>query len=187
MSYADWWPGGLSGVHRYTLKDIVDGTSQTLLLSEVRMRDNEQDQRGAWALPWTGSTLLSADVHPPLLYEYRVFLNLNQMYLANVQPYVAFSGYGEPQTPNTMGANDMLYNCPDGAGAQMDGMPCATYQHNGISGWLSAAPRSRHTGGVNVAFLDGRIGFLLDSIDQFVLANLVSSNDGTAVDLAQVR
>ena len=47
LTYADWWPGGLSGVHRYSMKDITDGTSKTLLLSEVRTRANEQDQRGA--------------------------------------------------------------------------------------------------------------------------------------------
>jgi prepilin-type processing-associated H-X9-DG protein len=126
-------------------------------------------------------------MHPPLAYEYRIFLHLNQMYLANTQAYVADNSGGEPQVPNTMGANDMLYNCADSAGAQLDGMPCATFQHNFATGWLSAAPRSRHVGGVNVAFLDGRIGFLPDSVDQYVMANLVSSNDGTAVDLGQVR
>jgi len=187
VSYMDWWPAGLSGVHRYAVKDIVDGTSSTLLLAEVRTRDNEQDQRGAWALPWTGSTLLSLDVHPPLLREYDVYLNLNKYCSISDLPYQAYSGYGEPQLPNTLGANDMLYNCPDQAGAQLDGMPCLTYQHDYATGWLSAAPRSKHLGGVNVAFLDGRIGFVLDTIDQFVMANLVSSNDGQTVDLAQVR
>jgi prepilin-type N-terminal cleavage/methylation domain-containing protein/prepilin-type processing-associated H-X9-DG protein len=187
VSYADWWPAGLSGVHRHGVKDIVDGTSSTLLLSEVRTRDNEQDQRGAWALPWTGSTLLSFDMHPPIVNEYAVALHLNQMYLVSDLSYKAFSSYGEPQLPNTMGANDMLYNCSDQAGAQLDGMPCVTFQHNYDAGWLSAAPRSKHLGGVNVTFLDGRIGFIPDSIDQFVMANLISSNDGQNVDLSQLR
>ena len=50
-SYADWWPSGLSGVHRYTRKSIKDGTSNTLLLSEIRTRETELDQRGARRSP----------------------------------------------------------------------------------------------------------------------------------------
>src|SRR5262245_49722680 len=42
-SYTDWWPAGLSGAHRYTVKDVVDGTSNTLLLAEVRTRSHQQD------------------------------------------------------------------------------------------------------------------------------------------------
>jgi prepilin-type N-terminal cleavage/methylation domain-containing protein len=64
-TYGDLWPSGLSGVHRYHRKDVTDGTTTTLLLSEVRTRETQLDQRGAWALPWTGSTLLSFDMHDP--------------------------------------------------------------------------------------------------------------------------
>src|SRR5690606_15766314 len=46
------------------MRRIVDGVSQTLALAEVRTRDHEFDQRGAWALPWAGASLLSLDAHP---------------------------------------------------------------------------------------------------------------------------
>ncbi len=47
-SYADLWPGGLSGAHRYAFKDVLDGVTNTLLFSEVRTRSQEQDQRGSF-------------------------------------------------------------------------------------------------------------------------------------------
>jgi prepilin-type N-terminal cleavage/methylation domain-containing protein/prepilin-type processing-associated H-X9-DG protein len=186
LSYADWWPSGLSGVHRYAIKDVVDGTSNTLLLSEVRTRDNEQDQRGAWALPWCASSVLAFDMHA--INDSSLILPLSRSYLVNGLPYRANYIPGESQTPNYIGSNfDMLYSCPDAAGSQLDGMPCGEYQHNYTWGWLSAAPRSRHAGGVNAAFSDGRIAFLSDSIDVVTMAYLVSSNDGQAAELSQAR
>ncbi len=191
VTYTDWWPGGLSGAHRYTQKDIKDGTSKTLLLAEVRTRANEQDQRGAWALPWTGSSLLAFDMHAvgdsQLIFSPATG-GLNVTYKMNGFPYTASSlSLGETQRPNyaglDVGANlDMLYKCPDAAGSQLDGMPCGEFQANYFWGWLSAAPRSRHAGGVDVVFLDGHVGFLLDTIDEYAMAYLVSSNDGQTVD-----
>src|SRR3954462_2196742 len=52
--HADGWiyTGAIS-LFGQRLSQIPDGTSQTLVLSEVRTRDNTADQRGAWALPWS--------------------------------------------------------------------------------------------------------------------------------------
>jgi prepilin-type N-terminal cleavage/methylation domain-containing protein/prepilin-type processing-associated H-X9-DG protein len=183
-TWCDWWPGGLSGTHRYSLRDILDGTSNTLLLSEVRTRENEQDQRGAWALPWTGSSLLAFDMHDA---------GLTVFHTSDIPssglPYRAWSlSFGETQPPNNLGPNsDMLYLCPDPVGEQLDGMPCAAYGTPFSNSYLSAAPRSRHPGGVNVVFLDGHIGFLPDTIDELTMAYLISNNDGQTVDISKVR
>lgn len=185
-SYADLWPGGLSGAHRYAPKDVVDGTTKTMLFSEVRTRANEQDQRGAWALPWTGSTLLAFDMHDATYPNPGG--NLVSRDLAEL-PFSPYAGsYGFAQPPNNLGPNlDMLYLCPDPSGAQLEGMPCAVFASNFEQGFLSAAPRSRHPGGVNVVFLDGHVGFLRDSIDERTMAFLISSNDGQTIDVSQVH
>jgi prepilin-type N-terminal cleavage/methylation domain-containing protein/prepilin-type processing-associated H-X9-DG protein len=181
VTWTDWWPGGLSGAHRHNRKDIVDGTSRTVLLSEVRTRPHERDQRGAWALPWAGSTLLSFDMHAkrqPLVTEY----------LASGLAYQPMAlSVGQTQRPNNMGPNvDVLYACPDAAGAQLDGMPCAEYGGQSLPFtslfFVSAAPRSRHPGGVHAAFMDGHIGFLSDQIDDYSMSYLISINDGQTIN-----
>lgn len=165
------YPGALTGVEERAFHDFRDGTSNTLMLAEVLTRDNEQDQRGAWALPWTGSSLLAFDMHhagdPPAPYK------------------GSPSSLGATQPPNSQGANvDMLYACPDLAGAQLEQMPCGEWADTGGFAYLSAAPRSRHPGGVSVVYVDGHVGFLPDSIDEFTMAYLISIYDNQVLNLA---
>jgi hypothetical protein len=148
--------------------EIRDGQSNTLMLAEIRIRPLESDQRGAWALPWTGASLLAFDMH------------------AESMPGAAFvpASYslGLTQRPNNQGPNvDMIYACNDEAGAQTDSVPCATWD----PGWwnfLSAAPRSQHRGGVNAVFADRHAIFLSDSIDEMTMVYLISANDRQAID-----
>lgn len=170
-----YYPGALisTGSEGQKLRQIVDGISKTLLISEVRTRENEQDQRGAWALPWNASTLLAFDMHP-------VTSSVNS---PSRKIYEAGTlSIGLTQRPNTVEANeDYLYACPDAAEADLDKMPCEVYTTD-VGGWLSSAPRSVHSNGVNVVYLDGSVSFLNDDIDEFIMANLVSVNDGEATD-----
>ena len=55
-------------------------------------------------------------------------------------------------------------------------MPCLT-----VNGYLSAAPRSRHPGGVNVVYADNHVAFLPNTVDPTMMAYLVSIEDGQAV------
>ncbi len=157
-------PGALVGFRSQRTGHIRDGLSGTLMLAEVRTRNNPQDQRGAWAICWTGSTLLAFDMH----------------HAGGALPFRHHPGsIGVTQWPNAQGPNtDMIYNCADQAGAQLDRMPCATWAPSGGYHYLSAAPRSQHPGGVMVAFMDGRIGFMTNTIDQITMAYLVCINDG---------
>jgi prepilin-type processing-associated H-X9-DG protein len=191
-TYADIWPSGLSGVHRYARKDVLDGTTTTLLVSEVRTRASELDQRGAWALPWTGSSILSFDMHDPkwdphfYLPELKAELQPELLTLNGRMYHPSSVSLGLTQPPNNLGPNmDMVYRCPPGD--QLDGMPCLSFNATGEAAWLSAAPRSRHPGGVNVVFSDGHVGFLPDTIDEFTMAYLVSSTDGQRVDTSSVQ
>jgi prepilin-type N-terminal cleavage/methylation domain-containing protein/prepilin-type processing-associated H-X9-DG protein len=180
------FPGALaiSGATPYAgqrMAEITDGTSSTLMLSEVRTRAHPQDQRGAWALPWTGASILSFDLHivnwwggalpKPLLEDPRCV--------------------GKTQLPNTDGENaamDMLYVCPDLAGSQMDGMPAGIWDPSPYADehYLSAAPRSLHPGGVNAAFMDGHLGFLPNDMDEMVMFELVCTKDGQTADTSRV-
>ena len=164
------FPGALVGTGQ-PLKNITDGLSNTLMLSEVRTRPHEQDQRGAWALPWTAATLLAFDMHHDgsrTAYTYAEYT------------------MGLTQPPNGQGPNmDVLYACPDPAGAQLDRMPCATFDPSSWFGFLSAAPRSSHGDGVNAVFVDGHAAFLPDQIDEIAMAYMVSINDSKVVVVSQ--
>lgn len=164
------YPGALIGNGQKSGM-VLDGLSHTLMLSEVRIRNNQQDQRGAWALPWNGSSLLAFDMHcAPKLVP-------GSKYEANK------TCLGMTQLPNNRGPNvDVLYSCPDILGAQMEKMPCGLWDPNGQFNYLSSAPRSNHPGGVNVIFMDGHSGFLLDNVDEIVMAYMISINDNHLID-----
>ena len=75
----------------------------------------------------------------------------------------------------------MIYNCADPAGAQLRRMPCNTWAAGGAMDYFSAAPRSLHPAGVNAAYVDGHVGFMRDDIDQYLVAYLISVQDGQAI------
>ena len=67
-----------------------------------------------------------------------------------------------------------------------DGMPCARYDDFLFGNhWLSAAPRSRHNGGVFVTFLDGRVSFLVDEVDPVTMAYMIAINDYKPVNISE--
>jgi prepilin-type N-terminal cleavage/methylation domain-containing protein/prepilin-type processing-associated H-X9-DG protein len=165
-------PGALIATGQ-KLSKVVDGTSNTIVYSEVRTRAHEQDERGAWALPWNGSSLLALDMHHDKLRAG-----------GNLQPYLPLPAYAyQAQLPNTLGPNsDTLVRCPGGNGAlgeaQLEGMPCTKWIWQlGFFGYISAAPRSNHVAGVNVAYLDGHVTYLTNDVDPFIMAYLVDIRD----------
>jgi len=166
------FPGALAANRRQRIASMEDGVSRTLVLAEVRTREHPRDQRGAWALPWTGSSVLAFDMH-------------HNFDAGDGAKFVGDSrSVGQAQPPNNEGPNvDMLYDCPDPNKAQVEGMICARFASDVNSTYLSAAPRSQHVGGVNVCFLDGHVGFLTNDVDDFAMAYMVSINDGKHVNV----
>jgi prepilin-type N-terminal cleavage/methylation domain-containing protein len=163
---------GVFAHYGQSLQRIVDGTSNTLAIAEVRTRDHDYDQRGAWALPWSGATLLSFDAHPawyPMSSE-----ELAEGPSGNFEFGESSRGFTQP--PNSR-QPDVLYECPDLAGEQLDRMPCTNNKY-----YTSAAPRSNHPQGAVAARLDGSVQFLPDSIDEAVMAYLIAINDEHAID-----
>jgi len=178
------YPGALI-VTGQTASRVEDGLSHTIAFSEVRTLDNEQDERGVWALPWAGSSILSFDMHhqcSPLNGRPRWNCPDDHLYLADP------ASLGNTQTPNSNGhVVDTLLLCSRGSDLQRQAdladMPCMKWiGHLGIAGYYSASPRSLHPGGVNVAYLDGHTGFIPDDVDEFSMAYQISINDGQASD-----
>jgi prepilin-type N-terminal cleavage/methylation domain-containing protein/prepilin-type processing-associated H-X9-DG protein len=164
-------PGALIGT-KQKIGNIRDGFSHTLMLSEVRTRKHPQDQRGAWALPWMGSSLLAFDMHMGPT-------TVGHPYEANP------SSVHNAQVPNHQGPNfDVLYTSPDIADAQREKMPCGLWEPAKGVNYLSAAPRSNHPGGVNVVFMDGHVGFLKNEVDEITMAYMISINDGHSVNIS---
>jgi len=150
-----------------------DGTSTTLMLSEVLTRAQPRDERGAWAIGWNGASQLAFDLHD---------VEKAELIGAGYNPNVAILDSCQP--PNNQGPNlDVLYECASPAEAQLGRMPCNKWEESGPLNYLSAAPRSRHPGGVNAAYVDGHISFVPNQVDIATMAYLISIEDGMAVQL----
>jgi prepilin-type processing-associated H-X9-DG protein len=150
---------------------VTDGTSKTVVFAEVRTLDHLQDERGVWALPWNAASLLSFDMHHDK--------DAAGGYFNPFAPQPLYSY--QTQLPNTIGPNaDVLVRCPEDAlvQAQLERMPCLQWKWSlGLAGYISAAPRSSHLGGVNVAYLDGHVELLNDDIDPYTMVYLVDIRD----------
>ena len=125
------------------LKKIVDGTSQTVMVSEILAGQVDAfpggsgpgargDLRGTWAHIWMGT-----------------------------------ASYTHLLTPNSS-AGDAIsgvwcHHMPD------HGLPCNPQTRGGDE---FAAARSHHPGGVNVAFVDGHVSFYLDAINAYLWQTL---------------
>jgi prepilin-type N-terminal cleavage/methylation domain-containing protein len=155
------------------LKQISDGLSNVLMLTEVRTREDAADERGVWAMAWTGSSVIGADVHSNTA-------SLNKL-CSSSQPdkhYVASDKWKQyalmPNAPvpsDPQGAKDNLRSCGDTAEADILGMPCRVRDDT------TAAPRSSHPGGVNSTHCDGSIRWLTDDVDVILYGRLAGASD----------
>lgn len=156
------------------LQRFTDGTSKTLMLAEIRTRDHEWDQRGAWALAWNAASIISYDMHSEQTHERlgcQPDSKRNTPYIPQTTTTVPPL---PPNSPPGLENSDRLRECPESNAADIELMPCSP--DNGT--WISAAPRSLHVGGVNAANVDGSIAWLTNDIDIFLMARRVSINDG---------
>lgn len=151
------------------LSHITDGTSKTIMLTEVRTREAQDDPRGAWAAAFCGGSIISFDMHD-VAHPLGGGTQRNSSYV----PYENIDI--DALTPNSRptGNSDRLRECSEPAVADLELMPCST--DNGT--WTGAAPRSTHVGGVNAALVDGSLAWLSDDIDKYLMARMVCINDG---------
>ncbi len=173
VEYQHRYPAMLGWRERPTLKDVTDGLQAALMASEVRAGTHPGDARGAWAIGWNAASVLAYDMHHggpeggPFLHS---FLSL-----------------GHTQRPNIGDAEinlDTLYACPEPEATNRAGMPCGRWAPWGTWHYLSSAPRSRHRGGVQSLWGDGRVTFLEDGVDEITMAYLIAIGDGRPVSVA---
>ena len=158
------------------LERVSDGLSNTIGVAEVRTIDHRQDERGVWALPWSGASLLAMDMHHRTSRD-----GLTSIEAIFSRFTIDLKLAHQSQTPNHIGPNaDVLVECPPDAlaAAQLAGMPCTRHKWQlGVLGYLSAAPRSQHPGGVYVNFLDGHVEFLTDDVDPVAMSLMIGIHD----------
>jgi prepilin-type N-terminal cleavage/methylation domain-containing protein/prepilin-type processing-associated H-X9-DG protein len=138
--YSGWanrWVRGIMGANASCrIDDIRDGTSNTILLAEIRAGLTSFDPRGVWAMSGSSSALWAEGC------------------------------VGTDYGPNSTQGGDTIPNCTDvqsaiGSATKLVQlrMPCAT------GNLTQQTARSMHPGGVNVCFADGSVHFIPDSIE----------------------
>jgi hypothetical protein len=156
---------------------IEDGTSNTLLLGEIRTRDDDKDLRGAWALAWPGASMLAIDMHAA-----GALLRICSQ--TNPPAYVPHTQYKDfVLTPNSernsTGGDlaDDLFSCDASTtklNSALERMPCVSTSPN----QMIAAARSNHPGGVNNAHIDGSVRWIGDDIEQVLYGSRACAHDG---------
>jgi hypothetical protein len=181
-------PGALGGakssdtnIRGQKISRVQDGLAKTLLITEVRTRDEVTDQRGTWAVPWGAASVLALHID----HDFDA-IGDSPTNLRGIEFYVPDATYADwAHGPNAqIAAPDYIYRCKP-AISRRERMPCKTATGTDRL-WVTGAPRSLHAGGVVAVALDGHAGFISDGIDTFlVLSRLISADDSAPIDVAE--
>ena len=159
------------------LRKISDGTSKTLMLSEVRTRESEADPRGVWAASWAGGSIIAPDMHSDSTPPTGAAVLVSSTSKRNT-PYVPILYPGvdalPPNSSPSLANQDYIRECAEPAESDLELMPC--HLQSGIRS--TAAGRSTHFGGVNATHVDGSVTWVSDDVDWFLFARLISISDG---------
>lgn len=163
-------------------KDVSDGLSQTVALSEQILSDPDDptNNAGTWTgeLPTTGFVLTTGNNNTnngPELINYPgdcVAGNRLQLTRGN---RILYGAPGHTMYNHIRGPNDPGVDCRGGLPhSQRNFYWWSRLTHN-------VASRSHHTGGVHSLFLDGHVQFLNDSVDLTIWSAIGSRKSGETV------
>ena len=156
--------GGAFGVNygcRMAELTNQDGSSNIIILAEIRVGLNQNDRRGVWAMGLGGSSLIAA------------------------------AAIGDATVPNDANEfSDDIEDCrltrqlagvPAASGLSQKRMGCSN--DNQPMNWPNwqAQSRSLHPGGVMVCFGDGGVRFIPNTVQQSVWKNMLSRSDGNPI------
>jgi prepilin-type N-terminal cleavage/methylation domain-containing protein/prepilin-type processing-associated H-X9-DG protein len=141
------------------LTDITDGTSNVIIVNEVRAGVSPMDIRGTWAIGQPGASSTNAG--------------------RNYNPTPNNNLEGGALGDEMQGCYK-FFNTPGlGTNQRMGCFPSNLYDPGDLPDQQnSAIARSQHAGGVNAGFGDGSVRFVSNSVDQFTWCILQSKNDG---------
>jgi prepilin-type processing-associated H-X9-DG protein len=142
------------------IPEITDGTSNTVMVAELRAGKTVLDPRGTWALGFPSASIVNAgrDATNPTPNNRLGDVTAAGKYNSGDELQYCTSKYANP----TQGS--------------LDGMGCY-----GNSLMTSGQSRSLHSDGVNVGLCDGSVRFIKNSIDQVTWVNLLSKADGNVI------
>lgn len=161
-----------------TAQAIKDGLANTMAVAEYLRGVSDRDGRGAFWFNDAGMQMLHAALPPNSTQPDR--LHQARVTAASPNDWGCFASSGRTGGFTTNSVNNQpSLNLPCRGGDQTGG-------RTGIDG--TAASRSRHRGGVNVLFCDGRVGFIQDTISSSPVSpygtwqRLAWIDDGQPVD-----
>jgi prepilin-type N-terminal cleavage/methylation domain-containing protein/prepilin-type processing-associated H-X9-DG protein len=133
-----WTRGVMGGNTSLSIKQIEDGTSNTVMIAELRAGLSVSDRRGIWAMGMAGASSIWAHATDDCIGPNSCELGADNI-------------FGGTRVVSEVGEPAMWANCMGIGG--------------GGTGSNQAAPRSLHAGGLNVAFVDGSVAFITENVE----------------------